>query len=86
MTGHWLKDLLYFIGVTVVLRFLIVNWLTSKAVDVSQYLTIALERWLVRSETEGIIWVHFKLKAMRQGHTAKTPVECSEGRCTTIVK
>ena len=62
------------------------SWLTSKAVDIGERLTVRAEKWLVKTERDAIEWWHYRDRAARAGHTPKKVVDCHDGKCVVVTR
>ena len=83
---HWLNDLLYFVGVTVVFRYMFLPWLTGIVVKLFERLFAALERRIVKTEREALEWIHYRDRAAKQGHRPKKVLDCQDGDCMKVTR
>lgn len=72
------QDIVYFLAVTVVLRYTV----STLVVD---FLDHHLKQWLIKTENDAIYWLHYHNRAMKDGHRPSHPLVCEDGDCKKIL-
>lgn len=68
------SDIIYFLTVTVLVKYIISQWVANKIMGIFKLL-------VVRSERHAVYWVHYHQKAIGKTHQYPTPNVCQDGVC-----
>jgi hypothetical protein len=75
---EWLLPLAFtvfnYLFITVFLKYVVTKWIAGKIAEFVKYL-------LIRSQRNAVYWVHYRERAMKNGHRPRTPEQCTDGVC-----
>lgn len=69
-----LKNVVVVAFITVVIKYIVVQWFADQLGHFMHWL-------LVKTERDIIIWTHYQKHVMRNGHKPKTPGACQDDKC-----